>query len=114
MDEHTSDPTTYGAIETPTRPVDERTDPGIRKVEVCDAEGNVFGTTNLLGLDPDEPAVIYVIVTETNQPPVTVCVEVDGVNGLEPDTVFVSCAERDVAKGLSLRPDADNQSDVPF
>ena len=84
-----------------------------RKVEVCDGEGNVFGTTELLNLDPDEPAVICVTVTETNQDPVTVCVEVDGVNGLEPDTVFVTCAEREVA-GFSLGRNADNDSEVPF
>lgn len=85
-----------------------------RKVEVCDEAGNVFGKTELLDLAPDDPAVIYVIVTETNQDPVTVCVEVDGVNGPAPEAVFVTCPDREVAKGLSFRPGADNKSEVPF
>lgn len=114
MDEHPSDSTTTsGAIETPTRSGDEIADPGIRKVEVYDGEGNVFGTTDLLVLDPEDPAVICVTVTEANHPPVTVCVEIDGASGPEPGTVFVTCDEREVAT-MSVHPGAQNQSDVPF
>jgi hypothetical protein len=114
MDEHTSDSTTKsGAIETPTRPGDEIADPRIRKLEVCDGEGNVFGTTDLLVLDPEDPAVICVTVTEANHPPVTVCVEIDGASGPAPGAVFVTCAEREVV-AMNVRPGAQNESDVPF
>lgn len=112
MDEHTSDSTTSGAIETPTRPGDEIADPRIRTVEVCNGYGNAFGTTDLF-LDPKDPAVICVTVTEANHPPVTVCVEIDGASGPAPGTVFVTCAERELA-AMNVRPGAQNESDVPF
>lgn len=94
MDDHTTDHTATGA---PDSRVGDHLDTTVRKVVITDGEGKVIGTTEMLE-SLDDPTIIYVTVTEMHQPPVTIQLEVDGAAGPEPDTVFVSCAERDVAR----------------
>jgi hypothetical protein len=81
MDEHTADRAAKQvAIEEPDLPVDDDDELTIRKVVLTDDVGTVIGSTEMFRF-PDAPTIVYVTVTEIDQPSVTVEVEVDWREG---------------------------------